>query len=213
MRINVITPESFDDSGNLELTPMGKWLFNENKPTMINQTYNDIVTPELLAGAIENNEFEGFAHDYAVLHCLIRKYKPTSLFEIGTSIGTGTNILANAGKNWYMKVYSLDNFQDNGDRTGTACKFAYTQLRGDSLEFNYANYPCEAYYIDGAHTTKHVYHETGEVLSLLPKIIVFHDTDVPEVMAGITRAINGNTHYDLYRVTDTRVSYLLKRTL
>jgi len=35
--------------------------------------YSDIVTPELMRGALLNNEFQGFREDYAVLHCLLRK--------------------------------------------------------------------------------------------------------------------------------------------
>lgn len=192
---------------------------------MINQTYSDIVTPELLAGAIENNEYDGFLQDYHVLHCLIRKYQPTSLLEIGTNLGTGTNILCNAGKAWMMQVYSLDLptelahislqhpiSEGKGDKVGSNCKFHYTQLRGDSMTFDFSAYPVDAYYCDGEHTTENVFHETREMLSMLPRIIIYHDTNLLEVMLGITDGLKGFTSdYALYRVTDTRISYLLKR--
>lgn len=188
---------------------------------MINQTYSDIVTPELLAGNIENNEFEGFKQDYEVLHCLIRKYQPTSLFEIGTNMGTGTNIICNAGKNWLMRVYSLDLptelahtslqhpiTEGKGDRVGIKCKFGYTQLRGDSMKYDYSEYPCDAYFIDGEHDTSHVERETYKV-SGHAKLIIWHDVDIPEVMQGIKNGLA--SYFQLYRVTDTRIAYALRK--
>lgn len=192
---------------------------------MINQTYKDIVTPELLTGAIENNEYDGFLQDYHVLHCLIRKYKPTSLLEIGTNMGTGTNIICNAGKNWMMQVYSLDLptelahislqhpiSEKKGDKVGSNCKFHYTQLRGDSMVFDFARIPCDAYYIDGEHDTRHAEHETLQALKQSPKLIIWHDSDIPEVMQGILNAFDfAKPDYDLYRVTDTRIAYAVKK--
>lgn len=194
---------------------------------MIPQTYSDIVTPELLTGAIENNEFTGFREDYHVLHCLIRKYMPTTFFEIGTNMGTGTNIICNAGKNWMMKVYSLDLptelahislqhpiSEGKGDKVGSRCTFGYTQLRGDSLNFDYSKYPCDGYWVDAEHTYRNVNHETKEVLKQNPKLIAFHDTDIVEVMQGITDAYKSGfaqREYNLYRVSDTRISYLLRK--
>lgn len=193
---------------------------------MITQTYSDIVTPELLTGAIENNEFEGFKEDYHVLHCLIRKYKPISLFEIGTNCGTGTNIICNAGKNWLMKVYSLDLptelahvslqhpiSEGKGDKVGINCKFGYTQLRGDSMVFDYSEYPCEAYYIDGEHNYEHPFWESTQVFKYSPKIIIWHDSDIPEVWNAINDAWNLTDGYDLYRVTGTRIAYALRKDL
>lgn len=191
---------------------------------MINQTYNDIVTPELLAGAIENNEYEGFREDYHVLHCLIRKYKPLSLLEIGTNMGTGTNIICNAGKNWLMQVYSLDLptelahvslqhpiSEGKGDKVGSNCKFHYTQLRGDSMEFDFSQYPCEAYYIDGEHDYEHVKHETIQAINQHPKIIIFHDSNIKEVLDGIIDGMSANAiGYSLCRVFDTRIAYIIK---
>ena len=188
---------------------------------MINQTYSEIVTPELLTGAIENNEFEGFLQDYHVLHCLIRKYQPTSLFEIGTNMGTGTNIICNAGKNWLMKVYSLDLptelahislqhpiSEGKGDKVGSRCKFAYTQLRGDSMTFDYSKYPCDAYFIDGEHDKIHAERETYKACAYA-KLIIWHDADIPEVMEGIESGLS--SYYQLYRVTDTRIAYALRK--
>lgn len=199
---------------------------------MINQTYNDIVTPELLAGAIENNEYEGFREDYHVLHCLIRKYKPISLLEIGTNMGTGTNIICNAGKNWLMQVYSLDLptelahaslqhpvSEGKGDKVGSNCKFHYTQLRGDSMTFHFSQHPCEAYFIDGEHDYDHPSRESAEAFKQLPKIIIWHDADIAEVWKAISDAsefandwIQG-ANYDLYRVTGTRIAYALRKDL
>lgn len=190
---------------------------------MIQQTYDQICTPELLKGAIENNEFHGFKEDYHVLWCLLRKYKPASVFEIGTNMGTGTNIICHAVPD--AKVYSLDLptelahvslqhpiSEGKGDAVGSKCKKPFTQLRGDSLYFDYFNYPCDAAFVDGEHSTLNVYVETSALLKTVSKIIIYHDSDMPEVFEGIINAIDnyvGNNKLSLFRVVDTRISYIL----
>jgi hypothetical protein len=194
---------------------------------MIQQTYADICTPELLAGAIENNEYHGFREDYHVLWCLLKKYNPASVFEIGTNMGTGTNIICHALPQ--AKVYSLDLptelahvslqhpiSEGKGDAVGSKCKLPFTQLRGDSLTFDYSQYPCEAYFIDGEHDYDHPMHETDEVLSEMPQIIIWHDSDIINVWEAIKDAVNCHNdyygdQYDLYRVTDTRIAYAVKK--
>lgn len=188
---------------------------------MIEQKYSDIVTPELLTGAIENNEYQGFREDYHVLHCLIRKYQPTSLFEIGTNMGTGTNIICNAGKSWIIKVYSLDLptelahislqhpiSEGKEDKVGMNCKFGYTQLRGDSMKFDFSQYPCDAYFIDGEHDKEHVERETYKACAYA-KLIIWHDADIEGVWHGIESGLS--SYYKLYRVTDTRIAYALRK--
>jgi hypothetical protein len=200
---------------------------------MIHQTYADICTPELLAGVVENNLYHGFREDYHVLWCLLKKYQPASVFEIGTNMGTGTNIICHALPQ--AKVYSLDLptelahvslqhpiSEGKGDAVGSKCKLPFTQLRGDSMEFDYSSYPCEAYFIDGEHDYVHPYEETMAASELLPEIIIWHDSDIPDVYAAITDAIvltnailvdfiNNDVQYDLYRVTDTRIAYAVKK--
>ena len=61
---------------------------------MIEQLSKDILYD--IEDAILNEEFTGFKEDYLVLHSLIRKYQPDTFFEIGTNMGTGTNIICNA---------------------------------------------------------------------------------------------------------------------
>ena len=95
------------------------------------------------------------------------------------------------------------------DCVGERCKFPYTQLRGDSLTFDFSKYPCEAYFVDGAHDKEHVKHETKEVLKLKPAIVIYHDADMLEVLDGIVDCMNKN--YQLFRVEDTRIAYLLKK--
>ena len=190
---------------------------------MINQKFTDIYTAELANGAIIHDAYIGFKEDYLILHCLLRKYKPLSVWETGTNIGSGLNVICNALPE--ADVYSLDlDYEtmrlnskqypldsDGTDRVGTAAKFPYTQLRGDSMKFDYSKYPCEGYWIDGEHDFEHPFHETKEVLKLNPKIIIWHDSNIPEVYKAIVDAFKRNTHYDLYRVTDTRIAYALKK--
>lgn len=211
---------------------------------MIEQTYSDIVTPELLAGAIENNEYHGFREDYHLLHCLIRKYQPKTFCEIGTNMGTGTNIICNAiepfsawegdfpnANNWVKTeglVYSLDLptelahislqhpiSEGKGDKVGERCKFPFTQLRGDSMTFDFTEYPCEGYFIDGEHDYIHPYRESGFALMIGAKIVIWHDADITDVGKAINDVFKDNQlirdSYDLYRVTDTRIAYALRK--
>lgn len=181
--------------------------------------YDQVVTDELLKGNIDNNGHHGFLEDYRVLHCLLRTYNPKSVFEIGTNRGTGTNIICNALPK--AKVYSLDLptelahtslqhpiSEGKGDVVGIDCKRPFKQLRGDSLHFGYQDYPAEAYWVDAEHTYRNVLHETGEIVNLFPKLIVWHDSDIEEVYQAIVHAMDGKP-YNLYRVTDTRIAYAL----
>ena len=188
---------------------------------MKTQTYNEIVTPELLAGTLDHNAHTGFLEDYRVLSCLLKIHKPKTVFEVGTNTGSGVNVINRAIPD--AAIFSLDldyktmmtNSKQypigaNGeDRVGSNAKVPYTQLRGDSLTFNYIDHPCEAYYVDGEHDEAHTYAETLAILKCKPKLVIYHDTDMPEVMAGIQKAIKNNKSYELTRVVDTRISYLL----
>ena len=181
---------------------------------MMKQLFKDIVTPELSEGAIINNEFIGFKEDYLVLWCLLKKYNPSSVFEIGTNFGTGTNIICNALP--YADVYSLELPFGEGDAplvnkgkdmTGVNCKLPFTQIRADSTTYDYSEYPCKCYYVDATHQYDNVFKETTLILEQEPDIIIFHDADIPEVLQAIQDA---KGDYTLYRVTDTRIAYLLK---
>ena len=184
---------------------------------MVNQTFKDF---EISPDAILNKEFPGFEQDYIVLDSLLRKYNPKSVFEIGCNFGSGTNIICNAVP--YAKVYSLDLPYGEGDaplyigydHTGENCKRPFTLLRGDSITFEYHKYPCEAYYVDGGHFYKNVLSETIKILELKPKLVIYHDTDIPEVMGALITGIETSfekINYEVYKVTDTRISYLLRK--
>lgn len=190
---------------------------------MIKQTYNDIVTPELLIGTLDHNPHTGFLEDYRVLSCLLKIHKPKTLFEVGTNVGGGINVMKAALPS--LDVFSLDLDYEtmrlnskqypigaNGeDRVGMNAKVPYTQLRGDSMNFDYSAYPCEAYFIDGEHDYEHPFTETKEILKNNPKLIIWHDSDIEPVYNAIIDAFKGNKKYDLYRVTDTRIAYALRK--
>lgn len=189
---------------------------------MIAQTFKDIYTEEVAQGAIINDEYFGFKEDYLILHCLMRLYSPKTIFEMGTNMGFGTLILKNSCPN--ATVFTLDLptelahislqhpiSEGKGDKVGSRCTLPFTQLRGDSLTFDFSLYPCEAYYIDGEHDYDHPYRESCEILKLSPKLIVWHDSDIPPVYEAITAAFADDKNYNLYRVTDTRIAYALKK--
>lgn len=185
--------------------------------------YNKIVTPELLEGNLDYNAHTGFLEDYRALHCLLRLYKPKTIFEIGTNTGEGVNVMATALP--AAKIYSLDldweTMRGNskqypleangGDRVGSAVRFPYVQLRGDSMYFHYEDYhPIDAWWIDGEHDYEHALHESKEAKLSDAKIIIYHDSDVAEVEKAITDCFKFNNDYVLYRVTGTRISYALR---
>ena len=192
---------------------------------MILQLFSDIVNDELSFGAILNEEYVGFREDYLVLHCLLRKYKPTSFLEIGTNMGTGTKIIKNAlGVD--AKVYSLDLptelahislqhpiNEGKGDSVGHKCDLPYEQIRADSMNFDYASLgSIDGWFIDGEHDYVHPYHESLQAIKMKAKIIIFHDSDILEVGNAINDAFSKNTKkYDLYRVTDTRIAYAISK--
>ena len=185
---------------------------------MISETFQEIVTPELAKGAIINNRHPGFKEDYLVIHSLIRKYNPASLFEIGTNTGFGTKIIKNAiGEG---TVFSMDlpvkefrKLQNYPNEPGLECDIPYVQLYGDSLTFEFERYPAEAYFVDGAHDYRHVFHEATEILKLSPRLIIFHDADIPEVELAISDAFDlTGQHYAKIRVTGTRIAYAVRLT-
>lgn len=198
---------------------------------MKTQVFTDIVTDELKQNAIINDEYTGFMQDYLVLHCLIKKYKPATFFELGTNMGTGTNIICNAIPQ--AKVYSLDLPPDQAHislqspasegkgahKIGSRCTFPFTQILCNSLEYDYSQTPCEGYFIDGEHTYVNALHESKAVFKLKPSIVIWHDSDIPEVWQAIDKVFgiqkNCNAKncahkiYDLIRVVDTRIAYAI----
>lgn len=185
--------------------------------------YDDLVTKELLKNTFDHSEYTGFLEDYRVLSCLMKIHNPKSVFEIGTNIGNGVNVIKTAIPETIMYSLDLDyeTMRQNSkqyplevtgaDRVGSATKLKYTQLRGDSMKFDYSKYQCEAYFIDGEHDYEHPLHETTEVLKNNPKLIVWHDADMIPVEAAILKAFKGNKDYKLFRVENTRIAYAVRK--
>lgn len=182
--------------------------------------YSDIVTEELLKGTLDHNVHTGFLEDYRVLSCLLKIHRPKSILETGTNVGGGINVMKAALPD--LEIFSLDLDYEtmklnskqypigpNGeDRVGSCAKVPYTQLRGDSLTFDYSKYPVDAAWIDSEHDEAHPYHETKEILKHAPKIVIAHDCDIPEVWAGFSKAVSEAMYpYKLMRVEGTRIGY------
>lgn len=192
---------------------------------MKKQKYEDVATPELYAGGLDNNAHPGFLEDYRCITALLRTYKPSTVFEIGTNTGNGVNTIAKALPN--AKIYSLDldyeSMMENPkefpigpggvDRVGSNARVPYTQLRCDSLTFDYNQVPCDTYFIDGCHDTEHACHETYQALNQRPQLIIWHDANMQEVEDGILAAFVANDEskdYSLYRVEGTRIAYCVR---
>jgi len=186
------------------------------------ESFSDIYSDELAKGAIINDRHPGFKEDYLILHCLLRKYKIKSCFEIGTHVGWGTQIIKNAlGED--SEVYSLDLPNDeawksdqhpvvnpNGE-IGSRCKLPYTQLLGDSRTFDYSKYPVESFYCDAEHSYTNVYIETSAMIEMKPRLIIYHDADSENVYNGVVDAFGDNKEYELVIVAGTRILYAIKK--
>jgi hypothetical protein len=193
-------------------------------------TYLEIATDVHRRGAIERNDHPGFKEDYLVLHCLIKKYKPASFMEIGTSIGRGTNVICNAmglkkfflwRSNKRAKVYSLDvppgtdpmilypeSEDGHPDRAGMYCRFPYVQLYGNSVHFDFCGYyPLEGWFIDGKHDYYHVKSDTEKALAAQPKIIIWHDADMLPVKEAAIDVLSRHRDYELFFVEGTRIAF------
>ena len=189
--------------------------------------FENIYDAKVADDAIIHDGYTGFREDYLTLHCLLRKYNPKSLLEIGTHRGIGMNIICNALPK--SDVYSLDLPYENKDYSeqypsttidekrveegvdliGCLAEYPYTQLRGDSMTFDFLKYPCEAYWIDAEHDYDHPFHETTEVLKTNPIMIIWHDSDMEPVLNAINDSMKGQP-YELFRVVDTRIAYAVR---
>tara|TARA_R110000868_G_scaffold150976_2_gene374539 strand:- start:9457 stop:10113 length:657 start_codon:yes stop_codon:yes gene_type:complete len=193
------------------------------KTQVIIQKFEDIHTPELENGAIYNDDYDGFHQDYLITHCLIKKYQPKKICEIGTHFGLGTYIIKNAsGQD--SNLFSLDLKPEQRHLSeqwpgniGHKCKLPFTQLWGDSKEFDFTSlHPFDAFYCDAEHTYENVLIETKKMIDSDAWLIIYHDSDIDGVYKGIIDGFNekkktNKQKHILFRVIDTRIMYALSR--
>lgn len=181
---------------------------------------SQVIESALINSAITRNEFKGFYEDFLVLHCLIRKYEPKNLFEIGTCEGVGTMILKNALGSGTL--YSLDlppnvpkEYQFLNERTtGARCTLPYVQLFGDSMTYDYAqHYPIDSWFIDGEHDYRHAFYESTQALFSEPSTCFWHDTDIPEIFQAVLDTFGQDGNYNVYRVLDTRITFAVRKDI
>lgn len=200
---------------------------------LITVNYKDIVVSDLVTGAIIRNDFPGFKEDYLTVHCLIKKYQPTTLLEIGTSSGSGTKVICNAmgikryfwNKNKNLrKVISIDvppktdpsiMYPEGEDghpkKAGRKCNYPYTQLFGNSKDFDFSPYyPIDAWFIDGKHNYEYAKGDTLQALKSDPQLLMWHDIQLKEVLNAVKDTLNESNKYDLYVVEGTRIAYAVK---
>lgn len=151
---------------------------------------------------------------------MLKKYRPKTVFEVGTNRGTGTKIMKNA-LGFDSVIFSLDLpfehihhtlKQGTKDLVGTNCNLPYVQLRGDSMTFDFSKYPCEAAWIDSEHDYDHPYTEAKAMIKNGTKLIIFHDLHVVPVQQAVEDAFKDNEDYEVYRVDGTRIAYALKKS-
>lgn len=198
--------------------------------TVTVEPYEAIVTPPFSDGALIRRDFPGFTEDYLVVHSLVRRYRPARLMEIGTSSGAGTNVICRAmglrrlKRSSEKRVFSLDVppgtdpsilYPDKEDghprKAGSKCKYRYTQVFGDSHNFDFSPYyPLDAWFIDGKHDYRYVENDTSMALKSKPKLIIWHDVQIPEVLAAICDVMTNHNEYTLRRAGSTRVGYAVR---
>ena len=195
--------------------------------------YTEIVKEPYSQGAITRDDFPGFREDYLAIHSILRRYQPSNILEIGTSTGSGTNIICNAmgvrkGLLGLLfdksRVISMDvppgsdpsiiypdKEDGHPDQAGKNCNFPYTQLLGSSIEFNFERYyPIDAWFIDGKHDYKYCSKDTKQAIKSKPSIIIWHDIQIKEVHKAVVDVMKSHPQYFLYRVGDTRVAFAIK---
>lgn len=176
------------------------------------------------SGAIVRRDFPGFYEDYLAIHCILRRYSPANILEIGTSSGTGTNIICKAMGDG--KVISIDlppeynnemMYPQHEDgkpaKPGVYCTFPYRQLFGNSKDFDFSpHYPLEAWFIDGKHNYEYATADTRQALKSSPALIIWHDVQMKEVAKAIRDIMTG-TEYHNYYVANTRVAFSARKKL
>jgi hypothetical protein len=184
---------------------------------MIIETYREVATPDLSAGAALDDEYPGFLEDYLVLVCLLRRWRPRSILESCTHLERGMNILCCAVPS--AMVHSLDLPYDQCDRSqqhvadsdrevAQLCPRPYCRVWGDSLTFDFASpLPIEAAQVDGEHDCLHVAIESRASIRACLQGIVYHDTDMPEVAEGHSPSLRWHRQIPALRVIDTRIAY------
>ncbi|MCF7852557.1 MAG: class I SAM-dependent methyltransferase [Simkaniaceae bacterium] len=157
-----------------------------------------------------------FVNDFLCIHSLIRHFEPSTLFEIGTCTGEGTQIIKNAMRMGAVYSLELPPGESSYDihSIGEMCKLPYVQVIGNSLNTDYtAYYPIESWFIDGSHDYFHVLHETKEAIKANSKLIIWHDADIFEVFKAIKDGLDLSDDYILYRVPDTRIAFSLNKKI
>lgn len=109
-------------------------------------------------------------------------------------------------------IYNTENPEDGRPKNvGECCKFSYTQLWGNSKDFNFSNYyPLDAWFIDGKHNYEYVINDTNNAMKADSKLIIWHDVQIPEVENGIIDSIDLN-NYNLFYVQNTRIAFAIKK--
>ena len=195
--------------------------------------FDAVVRDPFRSGAKRRSDFPGFRDDYLAVHSLIREYQPRRFLEIGTSVGSGTNVICKAvglRAGLFRKfsprekcVLSIDVppgtdptqiYPDEEDghpaRAGARCHFPYVQLYGDSTTFDFSPfYPIDGWFIDGKHNYEYARKDTLQALKSDPQLIIWHDMQIDGVSEAVSDVMSG-APYDVARVSGTRVGFAIR---
>ncbi len=121
------------------------------------------------------------------------------VFSIDVPVGTDPNIIYPEAEDGHPK------------KTGRNCYFPYIQLFGNSINFNFSKYyPIEAWFIDGKHNYEYTKIDTEQALKSNPKLIIWHDVQIPDVESAVAEVMAQKNNYELYRISDTRIAFAVK---
>lgn len=199
-------------------------------PDLATVPFDEVVRPPYSKGAITRSDFPGFKQDYLALHSLIRRYEPSRFLEIGTSSGSGTNVICRAvgirrfrttpGK----EVFSIDvppgtdptilypeGEDGHPEKPGKNCRYPFTQLYGNSMEFDFRPYhPLDGWFIDGKHDYTYAKGDTEQALRSDPKLIIWHDVQIEGVAEAVVDVMRAHPEYEVRAVAGTRIGYAVR---
>jgi len=136
--------------------------------------YNEPLDPEINEGRVKT-----FKEDHESLIRLIETHHCRNIFEIGTSRGYTTKLMADHPI--VQKIVSIDPWESKRRGDQVAGNPKVTAVKDSSFRFDITNFIKESchsidmVFIDGDHDLHSVLNDTKIALLMRPRIIVWHD--------------------------------------
>ena len=123
--------------------------------------YFSIINDESIKNAHINNGFIGFKEDYLVIHCLLKQWQPTNIFEVGTANGEGCLVFKTALPD--IKITTID--INYGPTFGRLCPVDTTMIVGDSTNYDYTKHSEDKYELYQVINPPYTYSSFGKCIT------------------------------------------------